>query len=69
MTSNREKRSFWHFVLALGLTLLVVPLFGDGRFIGMEYAAGAAVTIAAALRLRILRGQRRMVVTRGNAGH
>jgi len=69
MTSNREKRSFWHFVLAVGLTLLVVPLFGDGRFISMEYAAGATVTLAAALRLRILRGQRRMVVTRGNAGH
>jgi len=56
-------------VLAVGLTLLVVPLFGDGRFISMEYAAGATVTLAAALRLRILRGQRRMVVTRGNAGH
>jgi hypothetical protein len=69
MTSNREKRSFWYFVLAAGLTVLVIPLFGDGRFISIEYAAGATLTIAAMVRLRILKGQRRMVVTRRNAGH
>jgi hypothetical protein len=69
MTSNREKRSFWHFVLIMGLALLVIPLFGDSRFISIECAVGASLTIAAVLRLRILKWQRRMVVTRGNAGH
>jgi hypothetical protein len=68
MTSNREKRSFWYFVLAAGLTALVIPLFGDGRFISIECAAGAALTIAAMVRIRILKG-RRTVVTRRNAGH
>jgi hypothetical protein len=44
-------------------------LFGDSRFISIECAVGAPLTIAAVLRLRILKWQRRMVVTRGNAGH
>jgi hypothetical protein len=69
MTSNREKRSFWYFVLATGLTCLLIPFFGDSRFIGMEFAAGAALTIVAMLRLRILKGQRRTAVARRNAGH
>jgi len=51
------------------LALLVIPLFGDSRFISIECAVGASLTIAAVLRLRILKWQRRMVVTRGNAGH
>jgi hypothetical protein len=69
MTNNYEKRSFWHFVLASGLTLLVIPWFGDDRFISIECTAGAALTIAAVLRLQILKRQRRMAVARGNAGH
>ena len=62
MTSNREKRAFWQYVLAVGLALLVIPLFGDGSFITMEYAAGVPLTMAALLRLRILKGHRRMIL-------
>ena len=62
MTSNREKRAFWQFVLMIGLGLLVIPLFGDGTFMTTEYAAGLPLTIAALFRLHILRGHRRMVL-------
>ena len=66
MTSIRERRSFWQYALAVGLTLLVVPQFGGDRLIGVEYAAGAAITLAALLRLWILKGQRRLDVTRSH---
>ena len=62
MATNREKRAFWQYVLAIGLTLLVIPLFGDGAFITMEYAAGLPLTMVALLRLWILKGHRRIVL-------
>ena len=62
MTTNREKRSLWMYLLAVGLTLLVAPQFGGDRFIAIEYAAGAFLTVAALLRLWILKGQRRVVM-------
>ena len=68
MTSNREKRAFWYFVLTAGLTFLIIPMFGDGRFMGVGYA-GAAMIIAATLRILFLKAQRRAVPTRRNAGH
>jgi hypothetical protein len=68
MTSNREKRAFWYFVLTAGLTFLIIPMFGDGRFMGVGYA-GAALILASTLRIRFLKAQRRAVATRRNAGH
>lgn len=62
MTTNREKRAFWQYVLAVGLTLLVIPLLWDGDLIVMEYAVGVPLTIAASLRLWILKGHRRVVM-------
>lgn len=68
MTSNREKRSFWYFVLTAGLTFLIIPLFGDGRFMSVGYA-GAALAVAATLRIRFLKGQRRPFALRRGTGH
>jgi hypothetical protein len=62
MTTNHEKRAFWQYVLAVGLTLLVIPLFWDGDLVTLEYAVGVPLTMAALLRLRILKGQRRQVM-------
>jgi uncharacterized membrane protein YqjE len=64
-TTNREKRAFWQYVLAMGLTLLVIPLFWDVDFVTMEYAVGVPLTLAALLRLWSLKAQRR-AVTRGH---
>jgi hypothetical protein len=62
VTTNREKRAFWQYVLATGLTLLVIPLFWDVDLEALEYAVGVPLTLAALLRLRILKGQRRPVM-------
>ena len=65
MTTNREKRSFWQFVLAMGLIFLVSPLFGDRPLANIDYA-GAVLTVVALARLWNLKGQRRMAVAGGN---
>jgi hypothetical protein len=62
MTTNREKRAFWQYVLATGLTLLIIPMFGDGVLTDMDYVIGLPLTIAALLRLWILKGNRRPVL-------
>ena len=62
MTTNREKRGFWQYVLAMGVTLLVIPLLWDGDLIIEEYAVGVPLTITALLRLWILKGHRRVAM-------
>ena len=62
MTTKREKRAFWLYVLAIGLTLLIIPVFWDVALVTMEYAVGVPLTMAALFRLRLLKGQRRHVL-------
>jgi hypothetical protein len=60
MKSNKEKRPFWYFVIAMGTAIVAVGVFAPGgRARLYELAGGLAVILLSLTRLFFLSGRRR----------